>query len=112
MSVADDGRQRDRTAQHRIRLLVILDERITFRRHGNHAVGGLSIRAAAPLRSGVASSRSSCGPEHVEEVGDRLVHDAALARQHRGAALVAREDQQNRIVFPFERTGEPSRSRP
>ena len=42
------GRQRDRATQNGVGLLVILHQRFPFGRDGDHAVRGLSIRAAVP----------------------------------------------------------------
>ena len=106
MSIADAGGQGHRPTQNRVGLLVVLDQGIAFRRDGEHAVRGLSIRAQ------LFSQR--CGqltlivwPEHVEQVSHRSIDNSALASQHLRSPRVARQDEQDRIVFAFERTGEP-----
>ena len=106
MPVANRRRQRDRTAEHGIGLLVILHERFSLGRDGDHAVRGLTVRAELRLKW--------CGKlafilrsQDTEEIRDGLIHDSTLTCQHARSAIVSGEDQQDRIVLPFECAREP-----
>ena len=106
--VADLRGQRHGTAQQWVGGLVVLHQRVPFGGDGDHAIGRTPIRRQLVLQR-PRERPLVFGPENVEEIGDRFVHDRSLPGEHGGSAAVACEHEEDGIVLALERPGQTRR---